>query len=223
MVAVNYGNSLVVAKEAMSNGHTGAANGLSAATLQHEAVSGQSVAPNVIVGKRIPSFKVLSQADARPWHLHELLPSVGRWRILVFPGDVTRTEQKEKLTQVAAVFDDKKSFLHRYTPKTARYDQVFEVLAIHSARRTDVTIFDFPQVFRPYDETDGWDYDKIFVDDVSYHEGHGKIYEEFAVSPSGCIIIVRPDQYVSYVGPLEKPEAVNSFFCNFMKDQTKLV
>lgn len=209
---------MVVAKEAdtQPNGVEGTVSGT-----KPQLTSDQSVATNVIVGKRIPSVKVLSQSDARPWHLQELLPANGRWRVLLFPGDVTNKDQQAKLAHVADVFASNKSFLQRYTPSGARYDSIFEVLTIHNAKRTEVTIFDFPEVCRPYDESDGWDYDKIFVDDMSYHEGHGKIYEEFGISSDGCIIISRPDQYASYVGSLGNPGAVNDFFANFMLDQAQ--
>ncbi|KAG8405465.1 hypothetical protein J3458_022119 [Metarhizium acridum] len=218
-IAVNYGNSVMVAKDSGGNGGQDGRNG-TAPPVARRVVSDPSAAANVIVGKRIPSVKVLNQSDARPWHLHELLPSNGRWRVLVFPGDVTKDEQRQRLTQVAAAFDDKKSFLQRHTPIGARHDSVFEVLTIHRAPRTSVTIFDFPRVLRPYDETEGWSYDKIFVDDVSYHEGHGEMYQAFGIAPDGCVIIVRPDQHVSYVGPLDNPAAVNDFFANFMTVQT---
>ena len=46
------------------------------------------MATNILIGMRIPSYKVLNQSDARPWHLQELLPSNGTWRILVFAGDI---------------------------------------------------------------------------------------------------------------------------------------
>jgi phenol 2-monooxygenase len=65
--------------------------------------------------------------------------------------------------------------LQRYKPAGARYDSVNEVLTVHAASRHVVNIFDFPEVFRPYDEVDGWDYEKIFVDDLSYYEGLGKL------------------------------------------------
>jgi phenol 2-monooxygenase (NADPH) len=109
--------------------------------------------------------------------------------------------------------------LHRFTPVGKPKDEVFEVLVVHHAPRQSVTIFDFPEVFRNFSEIEGWDYDKIFVDDQLYHEGHGKFYETFGVSPQGCIAILRPDQYVSYLGPLDAPEAVTDFFSGFMKVQ----
>lgn len=66
---------------------------------------------------------------------------------------------------------------------------------------------------------DGYDYGKIYVDDVSYHEGHGKIYETFKIAQEGCAVILRPDQYVSYVGPLEDVGALNRFFAGFLMEQ----
>lgn len=165
----------------------------------------------------MPSVKVLNQSDARPWHFQELLPSNGRWRIVVFAGDISKPAQKEKLNNVGVAFDDKRSCLRKFTPSGARYDEVFEILTVHSAPRTETTIFDFPKVFSPYDELDGWDYSKILVDDQSYHEGHGKMYETFGISDNGCIVILRPDQYVSYVGSLEDVDSVNTFFSGFMR------
>jgi phenol 2-monooxygenase len=38
-------------------------------------VSKQDLATQIKVRKRMPSFKVLNQADARPWHFQELLKS----------------------------------------------------------------------------------------------------------------------------------------------------
>lgn len=168
---------------------------------------------------RIPSHKVLSQADARPWHLHEVLPSNGRWRVVVFAGNANDNQQQAKLRKLSEAFSARNAFLDLYTPKGAKYDEVFEVLLIHNAPRASVTVLDFPEVFRPFDEIDGWDYNKIFVDDVSYHEGFGNIYGALNISQSGCIVIVRPDQYVSYVGPMENTAAVNKFFAGFMRVQ----
>lgn len=151
--------------------------------------------------------------------MQELLPANGRWRIVVFAGDISKPEQRKKLDHVGEVLGGKDSLLKRFTPSGARYDSVIETLAVHTAPRRETTIFDLPYVFRQYDEIDGWDYMKIYVDEESYHEGHGKIYETFGVSPQGCILIIRPDQYVSYVGPLEEPEAVDKFFSGFMLPQ----
>lgn len=168
----------------------------------------------------MPSVKVLNQADARPWHFQELLKSNGRWRLVVLPGDVSNGSQMEKVKKLGEVFSKETSFLKRFTPSSAKYDSVIELLTVHAAPRHSQTIFDFPEVFRPYDEVDGWDYWKIFVDDQSYHEGHGQFYDTFGIDrEKGCMVILRPDQYVSYVGPLEDHDAVDRFFSAFMVSQ----
>jgi phenol 2-monooxygenase len=164
----------------------------------------------------MPSAKVLNQSDARPWHFQELLPSNGRWRVAFFTGDISKPEQCKRLKDAGASLNNNRSFLRKYTPPGAKYDSIFEILAIHSAPRATTTIFDFPEVFRPYDEFDGWDYSKIYVDDESYHEGHGKIYETFNISQAGCAVVIRPDQYISYVGPMDDVDALNRFFAGFM-------
>jgi phenol 2-monooxygenase len=214
--AVNYGASMIVAKEG-EEVDEGDGKSVSLEST-HRVTSQQSLAPGIELGKRIPSVKVLNQSDARPWHLQELIPSNGRWRVILFPGDISTPEQRRKLDVVGAAIDDETSFLRRFTPAGSRYDAIFEILTVHHAKRETTTIFDFPEVFRPYDEIDGWDYSKIYVDAESYHEGHGKIYETFQISSEGVAVIVRPDQYVSYVGPMEDADALTRFFANFMKD-----
>ena len=184
-----------------------------------QVTSVQTLASKIEVGKRIPSFKVLNQSDARPSHLQELLRSNGRWRVIIFAGDVTEPAQATKLKTLGAQLARPQSFLNRFTPPSGRYDNVFELLVVHKAPRRDVSVFDFPEVFRPYDEVDGWDYWKIFVDDESYHEGHGQIYQNLEVNPEGCSVILRPDQHVSYVGPMDAYDDLDSFFAGFMIPQ----
>lgn len=167
----------------------------------------------------MPSVKVLNQSDARPWHFQELLRSNGRWRIVIFAGDITQPEQRDRINRAGEAMDKPTSFLHRFTPVGAKYDTVFEVLCVHSTPRTEVSVFDFPEVFRPYDEVDGWDYWKIFADDKSYHEGHGQIYSSFGIASRGCAVILRPDQYASYVGPMDDVESLDKFFSGFMISQ----
>jgi phenol 2-monooxygenase len=218
--AVDYGASNIVAK-AGSSEDQGDGTDVSVSS-KYRVESDQSLAKGILVGKRMPSAKVLNQSDARPWHFQELLPSNGRWRVVVLAGDIRQPGQRKKLDAVGWAIGKEDSFLRRFTPPGSAFDSIFEILAVHSAPRTETTIFDFPEVFRHYDDVDGYDYWKIFADDISYHEGHGKFYETFDVSPEGCILICRPDQYVSYVGPMDDVDAVNSFFSGFMLSRLKV-
>ena len=162
-IAVDYGASMIVAK-----GGSGKDQGDGTDVLGDEklrVVSSEKLAAGLEVGKRMPSFKVLNQADARPWHLQELLKSNGTWRVVVFAGNIRDPEQKKRLDTLGEKLDNEDSFLQWCTPAEARYDSVIELLSCHSAPRHETTIFDFPEVFRPWDEREGWDYWKVHVDD----------------------------------------------------------
>lgn len=222
--AVNYGPSAIVAKapEESTTGTDGTNGSPNTNTAVH---SRQELATLVKVGMRMPSFKVLNQADARPWHFQERLPSNGAWRVVLFAGDiVTRADRRADLEAVSAALAKPDSFLKRFTPSAAagaRYDAVIELLTVHAGHRTDVSIFDFPKVLRPYDAVDGWDYNKIFVDDASYHEGHGEAYKNYGIDPAvGAAVIIRPDQYVAYVGAVADYASLDRFFSGFMIEQT---
>ena len=218
-VAVDYGSSLIVAKDGDS-----AAQGDGTAVHRSDvvrAIGKQELTSNIKLGMRMPSFKVLNQADARPWHFQELLTSNGRWRIVVFAGDVSDSSQMERVQKLGrSLSSPKSSFIARFTPRGRPIDSVIEILTVHSAPRAAVELHDFPDIFRPYSDRDGWDYWKIYVDDQSYHEGHGHAYENYGVdTKKGCLVILRPDQYVSWIGNLEDVGDMDLFFSGFMKPQ----
>lgn len=162
-IAVDYGASVIVAKAG-----SGKEQGDGTDVLGEEkfrVISKPELATGLEVGKRMPSFKVLNQADARPWHFQELLKSNGTWRVVVFAGDVRQPEQKKRLDTLGEKLAAEDSFLNTATPRGQRYDSVIQLLSCHSAPRQETTIFDFPEVFRPWDDHEGWDYWKIHVDD----------------------------------------------------------
>lgn len=54
----------------------------------------------------------------------------------------------------------------------------------------------------------------------SYHEGHGHAYENYGIdSLRGCSVILRPDQYISWIGEMDDFDSMNKFFRGFMIDQ----
>ena len=216
-LSVDYGKSLLIAKEGSASEQ---GDGMEVSS--SSAKSKPSLATNIPLGMRIPSFKVLNQSDARPWHLQELLPSNGRWRILVFTGDIlSNSDQNKRIQALGQKLAAPESFIRRFTPANKSFDSVIECLAVHSSPRKEVTIFDFPTVFRPFTQAEGWDYNKIYVDDESYHEGHGEAYKNYGVDKAkGCAVIVRPDQYVSWVGEVDDYDEMSRFFEGFMKVQT---
>ncbi|KAK8088337.1 hypothetical protein PG997_003298 [Apiospora hydei] len=190
--------------------------------VQHEgspvANSKLSAATHCKPGMRFPSYQVVEQCDARPWTLHHKMPSDGRFRLWVFGGDISQPAARERVNALGARLE--KGVLAR-APRiemgpaanpfagTARFrldrpPSVVDVLLVHCAPRGEVELLrDLHDVYHPFDAKLGWDYDKVFADGESYHEGHGRAYEGYGVDPEkGAVVVVRPDGYVGLVTEL---------------------
>ncbi|PGG95582.1 hypothetical protein AJ79_09972 [Helicocarpus griseus UAMH5409] len=201
-IAVDYQDSLIVTRKTSS---------------ASQLITKEETGRTIKVGMRMPSFRVLNQSDARPWQLQERLPSDGRWRILLFAGNLTDPLTLSRYNTLGEKLAAPQSFLRRFTPASAKIDSTIEILTIHSAPRREIELSSLPEIFHPYCEENGWDYWKVFADDESYHEGHGRCYENLGLdSGVGAAVIIRPDQYVSWVGEVEDYGGMERFFGGFM-------
>ncbi|KAK3319405.1 phenol hydroxylase [Apodospora peruviana] len=209
---VDYGPSNIVVKP--GNPAAEQSNGSEKSITEEEFADKQALASGLPVGMRFNSFKVLNQACARPWHFQERLKADGRFRVVLFAGDILNPSQKDRVDKFCSLLDSPTSFLRRATPKDKPIDSVIEVLTIHSSRRTETELLrDFPATLHPFDEHTGWDYNKVFVDDASYHEGYGDAHKNYGVDRErGCVVVVRPDQYVGWVGEIEDFEHLQGYF-----------
>lgn len=218
---VNYGPNSLVAK-------AGEDDGSNSATVVSADVFAktQALATGLPVGMRFNSFKVINQADARPWHFQEKLKSNGQFRVVLFAGNILSATQKKRVEKFCEALGAPANFLHAATPAGSPLDSVIDVLTIHSAKRTETDLLkDFPEILHPFDPHTGWDYDRVFVDDASYHEGFGDAYKNYGVDKErGCVVAVRPDQYVGWVGDVEDFDGLQKYFegCLVLSPKTEL-
>ena len=219
-LAVDYGASILVAKPGDSAGQGDGTevgprvNGIG------KVVSKQELASNIKLGMRFPSFQVLNQSDARPWQFGQFLKSDGRFRIVILAGNIKDGKQWKRLQGFGESLAKPDSVIRRFTPSTKPMDSVIEILVIHSAPRREVELLDLHEMFHPFDEKRGWEYEKVFVDDVSYHEGHGQAYKNYGVdNESGCVAVVRPDQHVGWIGELEDIRDIDRYFSEVLIPQ----
>ena len=178
-------------------------------------------ASKITLGKRFPSAQVLNQAGARPWPFSHFLRSDGRFRIVLFAGNLQNAMQMKRIKLFCSRISSPNSFLHRFTPPGKRIDTIIELLTIHSGPRTGVELLDLPDILHPFDEKTGWDYDKVFVDDESYHEGFGNAYANYGVDKEkGCVVILRPDQHVAWNGEVENVDEIEGYFDSVLVPQS---
>ncbi|KAK6531736.1 hypothetical protein TWF694_002911 [Orbilia ellipsospora] len=176
-----------------------------------------ALANKVKIGMRLDSRKVVNQSDSLPIELQKLLPSDGRFRLIVFPGDISKSEINSRYERLGEYLSSPKSVVSIYTPQNAPRDSVIEILTVHAAKRIEIELQSLPEAFHPFDRAKGWDYWKVYADDESYHEGHGKVYENFGIDrDQGCVIVVRPDGYVATVVAVEDTQSLEAYFVRFM-------
>lgn len=216
-LAVDYGASILIAKPEVSATNS---NEYKNGSNRSNMIRNQELAVNIPLGKRFPSFQVLNQSDARAQQFAHYLRSDGRFRVVLFAGNLTNREQWERVQKFGDEIARPDSFLGRFTPSNKPSDSVIEVLTIHSGPRIEIELLDLHAVFHPFDEKRGWDYEKVLVDDVSYHDGHGEAYRNYGVDRErGCVVIIRPDQYVAWIGELENVHDIDCYFSGFLIPQ----
>jgi flavin-dependent dehydrogenase len=194
-LSVDYGTSMLVAKpgNAVDQG-----DGTDVSS-KIKVIGKQELASETRLGMRFPSFQVLNQTDARAWQFQQKLKSDGRFRIIVFAGNVVNAEQSGRL----------QAFCKHLTSSSLlapRLIKDIDVLTLHSAKRTEVELLrDFPDVLHPFDAKTGWDYDSVYVDDESFRDGYGDAYKGYGVDRErGCVVVTRPDQYIGHIDALDE-------------------
>lgn len=158
------------------------------------------------VGMRVPEVVVTNHATAKPSSVQTLLPSDGTWHLLVLVGDVAQGDGLQRLNQTG---EDIKRLRQHFEEQCRRTrGQLFHVLAFHTASRSAVELDAFHETFFPADEEYGYDYDRLFIMDEESSKQLG------IHGAAGRVVLVRPDQYVAWVGELESINALSEFCSN---------
>jgi phenol 2-monooxygenase len=91
---------------------------------------------------------------------------------------------------------------------------VIDVRAIFQQDHRDLAIDKTPSFLLPRKGKFGLiDYEKMFCPDPNC----GDIFEMRGVNrEAGCMVVVRPDQYVSHILPLQGHEALANFFSTIL-------
>jgi hypothetical protein len=176
----------------------------------------QRLASRMTIGKRFQSEAVVRLADAKRVHLGHTIKADGRWRIFVFADANDPTDPSSRLAKLGAFLQDSPdSPVVGYTPPGADADSVFDVRAVCQQFHRDLAIGSMPPFLLPRKGRLGLiDYEKIFCADLR----HGPdIFDSRGIDRAhGCMIVVRPDQYVAHVLPLDDHKGLAAFVGGFM-------
>tara|TARA_R110000796_G_scaffold13464_11_gene43498 strand:+ start:4251 stop:6158 length:1908 start_codon:yes stop_codon:yes gene_type:complete len=161
----------------------------------------QKLAEGLTVGMRFHSAPVIRVADARRLHLGHQFLADGRWRLLLFAG---RTEDLGALCEFLTIH-----LLRRFTPTGADIDAVIDMRAILQGSYRSIDLARLPPSLLPQKGRYGLkDYEKVFCADPN-----ADIFSLRRIDrEKGCLVIVRPDQYVAQVLPIDTPDVAVAYF-----------
>ncbi|MGP9728075.1 FAD-binding monooxygenase [Glutamicibacter sp. 363] len=168
----------------------------------------QDLAKGFPIGKRFKSSEVMRLGDNNPVHLGHHHRADGRYRIYVF-ADQAVAGADSKVTNLSKwLLESPESPIVKFTPAGADIDSLFDVKVVFQQDYTTFNLNDAPKVFRPNSGKFGlMDYEKVYaVLDGS------DIYAKRDISANGAIVIVRPDQYVANILPLDATAELATFF-----------
>ncbi|WP_336625969.1 MULTISPECIES: FAD-dependent monooxygenase [unclassified Microbacterium] len=168
----------------------------------------QDLATGFPIGKRFKSAPVTLAADGNVVHLGHHAKADGRWRIYAF-ADAAGTA----LADFAAWLGDAPdSPVVRHTPAGADVDAVFDAKVIYPGGYDEIDVTRVPAVFRPRTgPLHLTDWEKVFAA-APNRWNETDIFAERGLSRDGVVVVVRPDQYVAAVLPLEATDELTSFF-----------
>ncbi|PRX37121.1 phenol 2-monooxygenase [Meinhardsimonia xiamenensis] len=175
----------------------------------------QALATGFVVGTRFHSAPVIRLADARPMQLGEVLEADGRWRLIAFAPEGDRGVPGGALARLCDWLEtDAASPIRRHTPEGADIDSVIDLRAVIPAPHRELELPALPALLRPRKGRLGLvDHEKVFCPD---HEGRldalPEIYTRRGIDRRrGALVIIRPDQFVAEVLPLEATGALAAF------------
>ncbi len=166
----------------------------------------QGLATGYEVGRRFHSAPVVRIADAKPMQLGHVIEAGVRWTVFVFaPQDETPVQALCDYLQ-----SDANSPLNAFCRKGEDMDALVDIRAIYQQDARDLIDKQMHPVLRPAKGQFGLtDYEKVFCAD----QKAGDIFDMRGIDRvQGCMVVVRPDQYVAQVLPLGAQDVLSAFF-----------
>lgn len=172
----------------------------------------QTLASGFNIGQRFHSAEAIRVSDGRCQHLGHLNKADGRWRLFIFGSDQNPTDTASDSAQlIHFLAKSESSPVIKYTPEGTDIDSVIDVYGVFQQR--DLAIEEIPGFLWPAKGKYGLnDYEKVFHADQD-----NDIYALRGIDRSqGCMVIVRPDQHIANILPLNAQTELSAFFDEFM-------
>lgn len=172
----------------------------------------QALATGLQIGRRFHSAPVVRLSDVLPMQLGHVAQADARWRIYAFAGGADSSDAGSAIHKLAQWLEhDASSPLLKHKFAHEDIDAVIDFRAVFQQTFEQLAYEDMPSLLKPKTGKLGLqNHEKIFCVD---HKGAGDIFEMRGINrEQGCMVVVRPDQYVANVLPLGAYASLSEYF-----------
>lgn len=176
----------------------------------------QHLASGLKTGMRFHSAPVIRLADGKPMELGHMIKADGRWRLIALAGKGDEGQKDSGIANLCSYLSENPaSPVAKHTPKGAEPDSVFDLRAVFQVNHRALRLETLPKMLLPTKGRYGLiDYEKVFCPDL---KNGPDIFDLRGIDrQNGVLLIVRPDQFVAKVQPLDDVLGLAAFFNRFM-------
>jgi phenol 2-monooxygenase len=177
----------------------------------------QARAAGEVIGKRFHSAPVVRLSDAKQMQLGHVAEADARWRLYAFAGRGDVGQPGAPMARLADWLENNPaSPVVKHTRPGEDIDAIIDVRAVFQPTFDQLDVGQMPSLLKPRTGQLGLqDHEKIFCVD---HKGLGDIYDLRGIDRErGCLIVVRPDQYVAHVLPLDARDELSAYFAGVLR------
>ncbi|MGD6749548.1 FAD-dependent monooxygenase [Streptomyces sp. BH105] len=176
----------------------------------------QHLAKGFPIGMRFHSAPVVRLADARPVQLGHAARADGAWRLYLFADRAGTQAADGPFRRLCDHLTSAASPLARFTPVGAEPDAVLDVRAILQQPHRILEPTALPAVLRPRKGRFALvDHEKVFCPDPQ----HDDVFDLRGIDRDrGCMVLVRPDQYVAHILPLDATAQLSDFLGGILRE-----
>jgi phenol 2-monooxygenase len=177
----------------------------------------QELATGEEIGRRFHSAPVVRVSDAKQMQLGHIAQADARWRIYAFAGKADSSSAGSAIHKLADWLEtNPNSPVVKHTRKGEDIDAIIDFRAVFQQTFDQLAYEHMSSLLKPLTGHLGLqDHGKVFCVD---HKGLGDIFDMRGINrDKGCMIVVRPDQYVSNVLPLDGYKALSDYFAGVLR------
>lgn len=177
----------------------------------------QRLARGFEIGMRFHSAPVIRLADGKLAQLGHVQKTDARWLLLAFAGGRDAAAQIDSLRRLCeTLLSGPASPLEPFVADGEDIDARFDLRAVLQVHHHEVQITDLPPALLPIKGRLGLlDYEKVFCAD---RRRDADIFTMRGIDrDAGCLVVVRPDQYVAAIFPLDGMTEIGAFLAGVFR------